>query len=161
MLPPEEGRPQNGRDSEYFDLEQIEQRLDTSRTLDIFTMKPKVSRRDGKQLPQGNGTLKSLLLGLHENLQKCQLQMNPPALPFKRGLRKSSDVVIYFTPLSTGQEIIVRRAHIFLLTDLFLICERMSPSERAERPNGPDMWLLYPPLAGKHLRVADLGGQGQ
>ncbi|KAN0064616.1 hypothetical protein ACQY0O_002245 [Thecaphora frezii] len=117
-------------------IEDLERRLDTSRTLDIFTMKPK----------------------------KCQLQMRPPNLPFNRVLRKSADVMISFTPSSGGPEISIRRAHIYLLTDLFLVCERMTPSERAERASapggGPDMWLLYPPLAGKHLRVVDLGGQG-
>lgn len=25
-------------------------------------------------------------------------------------------------------------------------------------PDGPDMWLSYPPLAGKHLRVQDVQG---
>lgn len=116
-------------------IELLEKRLDTSRTLDIFTMKPK----------------------------KCQLQMHPPNLPFTRSLRKSADVVIDFTPSSGGPEINIRRAHLFLLTDLFLVCERMTPSEKAELSKGgvgPDMWLLYPPLAGKHLRVADVGGQG-
>ncbi|SNX84695.1 related to GEF1 protein [Melanopsichium pennsylvanicum] len=116
-------------------IELLEKRLDTSKTLDIFTMKPK----------------------------KCQLQINPPNLPFSRSLRKSADVVIHFTPSSGGPEISIRRAHIFLLTDLFLVCERMTPSEKAELSKGgvgPDMWLLYPPLAGKHLRVADMGGQG-
>lgn len=82
--------------------------------------------------------------------------MNPPALPFTRTLRKAGDVIINFTPLSTGREIVMRRAHLFLLTDLFLICERMLPSERSSAANpGADMWLLYPPLAGKHLRVAE------
>ena len=116
-------------------IESLEKRLDTSRTLDIFTMKPK----------------------------KCQLQMHPPNLPFTRAMRKSADVVIHFTPSSGGPEITIRRAHLFLLTDLFLVCERMTPSEKAESSKGgigPDMWLLYPPLAGKHLRVADMGGQG-
>ncbi|KAJ1020695.1 hypothetical protein NDA16_004087 [Ustilago loliicola] len=116
-------------------IEHLEKRLDTSKTLDIFTMKPK----------------------------KCQLQMHPPNLPFKRALRKSADVVIRFAPSSGGPEISIRRAHIFLLTDLFLVCERMTPSEKAELSKGgvgPDMWLLYPPLAGKHLKVADEGGQG-
>lgn len=113
-------------------LEDLEVRLDTSRTLDIFTMKPK----------------------------KCQLRINPPGIPFKRELRKAADVMIYFTPSCTGQEIVLRRAHLFLLTDLFLICERMTPSERAQRSNDPaDMWLLYPPLAGKHLRVVEEGNQ--
>lgn len=86
--------------------------------------------------------------------------MNPPNIPFTRTLRKSDDVVIYFTPTTTGQEIVLRRAHIFLLTDLFLVCERMTPHERAERGGLADMWLLYPPLAGKHLRVADNGALG-
>ncbi|KAJ9475115.1 DH domain-containing protein [Pseudozyma hubeiensis] len=116
-------------------IELLEKRLDTSRTLDIFTMKPK----------------------------KCQLQMNPPGIPFARSMRKSADVVIHFTPSSGGPEVTIRRAHMFLLTDLFLVCERMTPSEKAELSSGgvgPDMWLLYPPLAGKHLRVADMGGQG-
>ncbi len=100
-------------------IEMLERRLDTSRTLDIFTLKPK----------------------------KCQLQMRPANLPFAREMRKSADVVIHFTPSSGGPEITLRRAHIFLLTDLFLICERMTPSEKAEHSQGgvgPDMWLLYP-----------------
>ncbi|SPO26280.1 related to GEF1 protein [Ustilago trichophora] len=100
---------------------------------------------------------------LYHEAQKCQLQMHPPNLPFSRSMRKSADVVIHFTPSSGGPEISIRRAHIFLLTDLFLVCERMTPSEKAELSKGgagPDMWLLYPPLAGKHLRVADMGGQG-
>lgn len=116
-------------------VDDLEDRLDLSRTLDIFTLKPKA----------------------------CTLQMSPASLPFKRGLRRSSDVTIHFTPLATGEEIVFRRAHIFLLTDLFLVCERMSPSQLAERGGNSkaDMWLLYPPLAGKHLRVTDLGGQGE
>ncbi|UZJ56586.1 hypothetical protein CBS101457_005906 [Exobasidium rhododendri] len=112
----------------------LEARLDTSRTLDIFSMKTK----------------------------KCQLRMNPPNIPFTRVLKKSADVVIYFTPSSTGQELVLRRAHIFLLSDLFLVCERKTPMERAEggQISAADMWLLYPPLAGKHLRVTDNGVQG-
>lgn len=39
-------------------------------------------------------------------------------------------------------------AHIFLLTDLFLICECNVDA------NGQfKIYLLFPPLAGKHLRV--------
>lgn len=52
--------------------------------------------------------------------------------------------------------------HVFILTDLLLICERMTPQELARSgPDGADMWLLYPPLAGKHLRVAPAEGSGQ
>lgn len=86
--------------------------------------------------------------------------MNPPNIPFTRSVRKSSDVVIYFTPSSTGQELIFKRAHIFLLTDLFLVCERMTAKEQAERGGSAEMWLLYPPLAGKHLMVSDNGAAG-
>jgi hypothetical protein len=38
----------------------------------------------------------------------------------------------------------------------------MTPEERASfGPDGPDMWLCYPPLAGKHLQISESnGGQG-
>jgi hypothetical protein len=58
-------------------------------------------------------------------------------------------------------EVVHRRGHIFLLSDLFLVCEHMTPEDRAQRGNnGADMWLCYPPLAGKVLRVSEVGGQG-
>lgn len=38
----------------------------------------------------------------------------------------------------------------------------MTPQELARSgPDGADMWLLYPPLAGKHLRVSAIDGPGQ
>lgn len=115
----------NGTLSPADDLERL---TDMSRVLDLFTMKPK----------------------------KCQLRINPPTLPFKRGMRKRADAVIDFTPLSTGAPLTWRRGHIILLTDLFLVCESMTPIEQQEQNMGPDaMWLLFPPLAGKHLRVSD------
>jgi hypothetical protein len=90
-----------------------------------------------------------------------RLQMAPPTLTFLREMRYSADVVIRLTPRATGQEVIHRRGHVFILSDLFLVCERMTPDERAKAGgvDGPDMWLLYPPLAGKVLRVneADQG----
>jgi hypothetical protein len=52
--------------------------------------------------------------------------------------------------------------HVFLLTGLFLICERMAPEERAHYgPDGPEMWLCYPPLAGKVLRISEVPDQGE
>jgi hypothetical protein len=87
--------------------------------------------------------------------------MLPPNLPYKRELRFSADVTISFTPRSTGTEVIHHEGHVFLLTDLFLICERMSSEEIAQGgPDGPDMWLCYPPLAAKVLRVSEIPGQG-
>ncbi|KAJ7631001.1 hypothetical protein FB45DRAFT_747624 [Roridomyces roridus] len=110
----------------------LERRLSTQRTIDIFTMKPKVVR----------------------------LQMAPPTLPFSREFRFSMDAVIRFTPRSTGVEVVHRQGHLFLLSDLFLVCERMSSEDRNQNgPDGSDMWLCYPPLAGKVLRVSEVEGQ--
>ncbi|KAF7320401.1 hypothetical protein MKEN_00824900 [Mycena kentingensis (nom. inval.)] len=113
-------------------ISDLERRLSTQRTLDIFTMRPKVVR----------------------------LQMSPPTLHFTREFRFSMDAVIRFTPKSTGVEVVHRHGHLFLLSDLFLVCERMSPEERSKNgPDGADMWLCYPPLAGKVLRVSEVEGQ--
>lgn len=117
----------------------LERRLSTKHTMDIFTMKPKA----------------------------VKLQISPPQLTYTRSLRFSEDAVISFTPRSTGQDVVHHYGHIFLLSDLFLVAERMSNQERAqeeadlgERPGaGPDMWLCYPPLSGKVLRVAEVPGQ--
>lgn len=86
--------------------------------------------------------------------------MNPPSLTFTREMRTSLDVVVRFTPRATGVEVVHWEGHIFLLSDLFLICERMTPDERL-RPGheGADMWLCYPPLSGKVLRVTEINGQ--
>ena len=101
--------------------------------------------------------------------------MNPSSLPFTRYLRSSHDVTVYFTPRSTGQQIVHSRAHVFILSDLFLMAEWMDAYDKAakaqqvarEQPERvgmggpmPEMWLSYPPLAGKHLTVAE-GSQGE
>ncbi|KAF9460804.1 hypothetical protein BDZ94DRAFT_1168832 [Collybia nuda] len=113
-------------------ISDLERRLATQRTLDIFTMKPKVVR----------------------------LQMAPPSLTYTRELRFSIDVVIHFTPRTTGVEVIHNKGHIFLLSDLFLVCERMTSEDKEQDGvEGADMWLCYPPLAGKVLRVSDVPDQ--
>ncbi|TFK30530.1 hypothetical protein FA15DRAFT_662501 [Coprinopsis marcescibilis] len=110
----------------------LERRLSTARTLDIFTMNPKV----------------------------VKLQMSPPSLTFTREMRVSADVVIRFMPRAANQEVIHPQGHIFLLSDLFLVCERMSLEDQNQPVNeGADMWLCYPPLAGKVLRVSEVEGQ--
>ncbi|BGP16734.1 hypothetical protein JCM10213v2_004736 [Rhodosporidiobolus nylandii] len=112
-------------------VEELERRLNTERTLDIFSMQPR----------------------------KCKLQMQPPTLPYRRQLRKASPCNLSFYP-SCDPSRLVSHPHAFLilLTDLFLICERMSPSANSVDP-AQDLWLAYPPLAGKHL-AAELGQQG-
>ncbi len=95
-------------------------------------------------------------------MQAVTLHMNPPTITFTRELRFSGDVVIRFVPRNSTEEIVHRQGHVFVLSDLFLICERMSSEEQAQyATQGADMWLRYPPLAGKVLRVADIDGQGK
>lgn len=86
--------------------------------------------------------------------------MAPPSLPYTRELRFSIDVTVRLIPRSTGVEIVHRHGHVFLLSDLFLVCEKMTLEERSRGSDGPDMWLCYPPLAGKVLRVSEVSGQG-
>ena len=76
-------------------------------------------------------------------------------------MRTSAAVIIRFVPRATDTEVVHHRGHIYLLSDLFLICERMTPDEQALPGNeGADTWLCYPPLAGKVLRVSEVPGQG-
>jgi len=83
--------------------------------------------------------------------------MSPPQLTYTRELRCSLDAVVSLVPRATGIEVVHQKGHIFLLSDLFLLCERISLEER--RNDGPDMWLLFPPLAGKVLRIVDETGE--
>ncbi|KAH7931088.1 hypothetical protein BV22DRAFT_1115861 [Leucogyrophana mollusca] len=107
----------------------LERRLATDKTLDLFTMEPK----------------------------QVRLQMAPPTLSYARELRASADVVIRFTPQATGIEVVHRHGHVYILSDLFLVCEKMSSEERTQGgEDGPDMWLCYPPLSGKVLRVSEV-----
>lgn len=107
----------------------LETRLTTEHTLDIFTMQPKAVR----------------------------LQLVPPMLPFTRELRASVKVVIRLTPKSTGVEVVHLHGHVFILSDLFLVCERFPPEEILD--GGPDMRLCYPPLSGKVLKVTEVPEQ--
>ncbi|CAE7208155.1 unnamed protein product [Rhizoctonia solani] len=121
-------------DAPLMPAQDLERRLCTDRVMDIFSMTPRA----------------------------CKLQMNPPNLPYTRMIKFSVDAMIFFTPRVTGLEVAHQKAHLFLATDLLLICEKMTPEERAGfGPDGPDMWLCYPPLAGKHLQIAESDrGQG-
>ncbi|KAJ9120690.1 hypothetical protein QFC22_002621 [Naganishia vaughanmartiniae] len=125
-------------------LTDLEIRLDTAKAVDLFTMQ----------------------------LKACRLQIAPSTLTFSRHLRRATDTVIRFNPTSTKRQVVHKRAHIFVLSDLFLMCEHMSVTEKAEKAKEvwvnnpsrvgdggplPEMWLLYPPLAGRHLSVLSGG----
>ncbi|KAI9513022.1 hypothetical protein F5148DRAFT_1273287 [Russula earlei] len=112
-------------------LTELDSRLAVDKCLDVFTMKPRAVR----------------------------LQIAPPSLPYARTMRISADVAIRFVPRSTGVEVNHPGGLIFILSDLFLVCEKMAPGERSTNTPGADMWLLYPPLAGKHLKVAKVEGE--
>ena len=89
--------------------------------------------------------------------QVVRLQISPPSLTFTREIRFSCDVVIRFTSQATGVEIVHTLGHIYLLSDLFLICEKILPENRSQvELEGADMWLCYPPLSGKVLRVSEI-----
>jgi len=87
--------------------------------------------------------------------------MQPPSLTFQRQLRKASSAIISFTPASdpSRRQVIHPRAYVILLTDLFLLCEWSLPNEISS-PN-QDLSLLYPPLAGKHLRVSESANRAE
>ncbi|GAA5878322.1 hypothetical protein JCM3774_001986 [Rhodotorula dairenensis] len=119
--------PPDGLAEKPLRIEDLERRLNTDRTLDIFTMQPR----------------------------RCKLQIQPASLPFQRELRFAATAHVSFTPASdpAGRTVTHPHARILLLTDLFLVCERVAPEESGSA-NGADFWLVYPPLAGKHLRAS-------
>lgn len=98
--------------------------------------------------------------------------MAPPTLAFTREQKRAADCEISFTPTCTRQEVVHERAQILILSDLFLMCEHMSATEKAQKAEEvlskyperagdgspfPEMWLCYPPLAGRHLSAVTGG----
>ncbi|KAI9445289.1 hypothetical protein H4582DRAFT_2182937 [Lactarius indigo] len=106
-------------------LLELEGHLSAERCLDIFTMKPR----------------------------QVRLQILPPTLPYARTMRVGVGAGIRFVPRSTGVEVNHPNGRVFILSDLFLLCEQIAPGETSTENPGADTWLLYPPLAGKHLKV--------
>jgi hypothetical protein len=85
--------------------------------------------------------------------RQVRLQILPPTLPYARTMRIGVSVDIRFVPRSTGFEVNHPKGRVFILSDLFLLCEQIAPGEKSTDNPGADIWLLYPPLAGKHLKV--------
>ena len=83
----------------------------------------------------------------------CRLQIANPItpLPFVRAVAFEEDVRVSFIPTATGEEVVWDRARVVMLTDLFLVCELMDGQEGDQG----GMWLKFPPLAAKHLKVVD------
>lgn len=89
-----------------------------------------------------------------------RLQIFPPSLSYARSLRIGVDAAVRFVPRSTGVEVNHPGGRVFILSDLFLLGEKMALGEKSTESPGADMWLLYPPLAGKHLKVARAENEG-
>ena len=94
-------------------------------------------------------------------VQQVRLQILPPTLPYARTMKIAVGVDIRFVPRSTGVEINHPNGRVFILSDLFLLCEQIAPGERSIDNPRADTWLLYPPLAGKHLKVDKAVDEGQ
>jgi len=90
-------------------------------------------------------------------MQQIRLQISPPTLPYSRELKLSANVIVRFTPRSTGVDVVHKQGFVYILSDLFLICEKLDLATSVE---GPDMRLCYPPLSGKVLKVNEVPDQG-
>ncbi|CAG8478043.1 27364_t:CDS:10 [Dentiscutata erythropus] len=97
--------------------------IDTSKTFDIRTKKPR----------------------------KVNLVLQPPSLPFKREIVLNDDFVIEVPEYDSDERFHVR-AHLFLLTDLLLICQKID----SKNQNNFKFWLMYQPLSGKNLSIRDI-----
>ncbi|CAG8475608.1 5060_t:CDS:10 [Cetraspora pellucida] len=108
-------------------LSELELCLDTTRTIDFITLKTK----------------------------QIKIDLLPPRLPFNRELILDADFTIvnedYESDSSPNNFV---RAHLFLLTDLLLVCQQLSPEEKEINPN-KEFNLMHPPFSGRHLSIND------
>ncbi|CAG8517835.1 11379_t:CDS:10 [Acaulospora morrowiae] len=107
-------------------LKEFEHQLDTSKVVDIFTNKPK----------------------------QINIELLPSRLPFKRELILHDEFVVIF-PGDKQRASNQKQAHVFLLTDLLLICQKKSLDEKKQSQSDKEFWLTYPPLSGRHISVCD------
>ncbi|WFD00860.1 hypothetical protein MYAM1_003615 [Malassezia yamatoensis] len=109
-------------------VREIQQRINSTYTIDIFTMQPK----------------------------SCRLQIDTPSLPFDRKLRLTDGGVMHIRPTSDAQPRIVNAARLILLTDLVLIGEDVV-SPPSQTSGTQDVWLMFPPLSGKFIEASSHG----
>lgn len=70
-------------------------------------------------------------------------------LPFERKIVLHGDFIIETTKSMNSTETTHINAHIFLLTDLLLICQEITQEEK-------DLKLMYPPFNTYHLAINDV-----
>ncbi|CAG8587860.1 20132_t:CDS:2, partial [Racocetra fulgida] len=108
-------------------LTELEFCLDTTKTVDFITLKKK----------------------------QVKIDLLPPRLPFSRELILDADLTIVnedYESNSSPNNFV--RAHLFLLTDLLLICQKLSPEEK-ENNFIKEFNLLHPPFSGRYLSIND------
>ncbi|CAG8457990.1 8829_t:CDS:10 [Funneliformis mosseae] len=115
-------------DLKNWTMKDLENQLDTSKTKDLFTKLPKI----------------------------VKLSFFSTNLPFKREIVLHDDFIIEITESMNSIDLSHINVHMFLLTDLLLICQQITQEEKQEFFLEKDMRLLYPPLSTKHLAIKDV-----
>ncbi|CAG8652666.1 776_t:CDS:2, partial [Acaulospora morrowiae] len=99
---------------------------------------------------------------ISKQVKKMSVSLLPPNLPFDRKIILYSDFVMEVPKIqeteSSGRAYI--NAHVFLLTDLLLICQKIEPEAKRENSD-LEFYLLYPPLSGRHLTITDISSEGE
>ncbi|CAG8728497.1 2477_t:CDS:2, partial [Acaulospora morrowiae] len=99
---------------------------------------------------------------ISKQVKKMSVSLLPPNLPFDRKIVLYSDFVMEVPKIqeteSNGRAYI--NAHVFLLTDLLLICQKIEPEAKRENSD-LEFYLLYPPLSGRHLTITDISREGE
>ncbi|CAG8820395.1 18082_t:CDS:2, partial [Gigaspora rosea] len=118
--------PETSEDSQSnWSILDLQNFIDTSRTFDILTKQPR----------------------------KVNLVLQPPNLPFNREIVLFEDFVIEVPEYDSDERFHVR-AHLLLLTDLLLVCQKIESKNQKSISNFK-YWLMYQPLSGKHLSIRD------
>ena len=73
-------------------------------------------------------------------------------LSYERKIVLHDDFVIETTKSMNSTETTHINVHIFLLTDLLLICHQFTQEEKQEK----DLKLIFPPLNAEHLTINDV-----
>ncbi|CAG8485550.1 1692_t:CDS:2 [Gigaspora margarita] len=107
-------------------LQELEFSLDTTKIVDFVTKKPK----------------------------PIKIDLLPPRLPFNRELILNADFAVNEDDEFDNSPKVSVRAHLFLLTDLLLVCQRLSPEEKQINPN-KEFYLIHPPFSGRYLSIID------
>jgi hypothetical protein len=91
----------------------------------------------------------NLILFIFQVVKVSLLSKN---LPFERKIVLHDDFIIETTKSMNSPETLHINAHIFLLTDLLLICQEITQENREEK----DLKLIYPPFNTNHLAINDV-----